>query len=78
MHFESAFVMFINEIGLSFKIKMIGEGKFLEECLENVLCILEGKIKGKICWQYILYIFKCELLIAKDINDVNIHICLTL
>ena len=57
---------------------MTDSSEGLEECLENVLCILEGKIKGKICWQYILYIFKCELLIAKDINDVNIHICLTL
>ena len=28
MHFESAFVMFINEIVFSFKINMFGEGNF--------------------------------------------------
>ena len=43
-----------------------------EECLENVICTLEGKgfkirlkssTKGKTCWQYI---FKCELLIKEQ------------
>ena len=58
---------------------MADSGEGFKECLEDVLQNkIEERAEESDNWQCMLYIFKCVLLIAKDINHVSIHVYLTL